>query len=217
MRMHRRTVSRIVLPAVLAMAAFAAPAFALEARLMEIRVAGGSIRASVEIKDMFPAKFQSLLEDGGTMHLRLQLDLWEDRAVWDKLVQPSLITVFRVVLDPATRQVRVADQYGEVSRQTAWQEPLIVRLDLGRAEPLADAKQYYARTLATFGTIAEKETAQASRAVFGDDDGSVSLAAMGKILFHAVVQVNDYLQSVASDSRTRGISGREIRAGVKLQ
>ena len=71
--------------------------------------------------------------------------------------------------------------------------------------------------LATLGTIAEKETERASNAVFGDDDSAVSMAAMGKMLFHAVLQVNDYLQSVSSDIRTRDVTGRDIRAGVKLQ
>jgi hypothetical protein len=202
---------------VVALAGFAAPASALDARLTEIRVAGGSIRASIEIKDMFPQKFQSILEDGAAIHLRLQLELWEDRAVWDKLAQPSVVTIFRIVLDPSTRQVRVADQYGEVSRQAAWQEPMTLRLDLGRADALSDGAQYYVRALATLGTIAEKESERAGNAVFGDDDRSVSIAGMGKLLFHAVLQVNDYLQSVSSDTRTRNVSGRDMKAGIKIQ
>ena len=200
-----------------AAAGFAAPAAALDARLIEIRVAGGSIRASIEIKDLFPQKFQSILEDGAAIHLRLQLELWEDRAVWDKLAQPAAVTVFRIVLDPTTRQVRVADQYGEVSRQPAWQEPLTLRLDLGRAEALSDSAQYYVRVLATIGTIAEKESERAGNAVFGDDDSSVSIAGVGKMLFHAVLQVNDYLQSVSSDTRTRDVTGRAMKAGIKIQ
>jgi len=201
---------------VLATAAFAAPAEALEARVTEIRLAGGSIRASIEIRDMFPEKFQSILQDGAAIHLRLQIELWEDR-MWDKLAQPAAVTVFRIVLDPSTRQVKVADQYGEVSRQPAWQEPLALRLDLGRAEGISDSGNYYVRVLATLGTVAEKESERASNAVFGDDDSTVSLAGMGKMLFHAVLSVNDYLQSVSAESRTRNVSGREVKAGIKLQ
>jgi hypothetical protein len=201
---------------VLAAAAFAAPAAALDARVTEIRVAGGSIRASIEIRDMFPQKFQSILEDGAAIHLRLQIELWEDR-MWDKLAQPAAVTVFRIVLDPSTRQVKVADQYGEVSRQPAWQEPLVLRLDLGRADALSDSGNYYVRVLATLGTVAEKESERAGNAVFGDDDSTVSLAGMGKMLFHAVLSVNDYLQSVSAESRTRNVSGREMKAAIKLQ
>ena len=201
---------------VLAASAFAAPAAALDARVTEIRVAGGSIRASIEIRDMFPQKFQSILEDGAAIHLRLQIELWEDR-LWDKLTQPAAVTVFRIMLDPSTRQVKVADQYGEVSRQPAWQEPLVLRLDLGRADALSDSGNYYVRVLATLGTVAEKESERAGNAVFGDDDSTVSLAGMGKMLFHAVLSVNDYLQSVSAESRTRNVSGREMKAAIKLQ
>jgi hypothetical protein len=206
----------VCLSAVLALG-LAAPASALEARLTELRVAGGSIKASLEIRDMFPAKFQAVLEEGAAIHLRLQIELWEDRPVWDRLAQPAVVTVFRIVLDPSTRQVTVGDRYGELSRQPAWQEPLTLRPDLGRADALSDDTRYYVRVLATLGTIAEKEAARATRAVFGDDESSVSLGAMGKMLFHAVLQVNDYLQSVSSERRTRDVTGRDVRAGVKLQ
>jgi len=40
---------------------------------------------------------------------------------------------------------------------------------------------------------------------------------MGKMLFHAVLSVNDYLQSVSAESRTRNVSGREMKAAIKLQ
>ncbi len=66
------------------------------------------------------------------------------------------------------------------------------------------------------GTIAEKESTTASNVVFGDDESAVSLASMGKMLFRAVLQVNEYLQSVSTEARTREISGRELKAGVKL-
>jgi hypothetical protein len=212
----RRLVRAVCLLAFLAVSGFASSASALESRLTEMRVAGGGIRASLEIRDMFPAKFQAILEEGGAIHLRLQIELWEDRAVWDKLAQPSVVTIFRIVLDQASRQVRVADRYGEVSRQPAWQEPLTLTPNLGRADALSDTAQYYVRALVTLGTVAEKDTAQASNAVFGEDDSSVSLAAMGKMLFHAVLQVNDYLQSVSSEVRTRDLRGRDVKAGVKL-
>ena len=197
--------------------AIAPPASALETRLTELRVAGGSIRASLEIRDIFPAKFQAVLEEGAAIHLRLQIELWEDRPVWDKLAQPAVVTVFRIALDQATRQVTVTDRYGELSRQPAWQEPLTFRPDIGRADALSDGARYYVRVLATLGTIVEKGTERASKAVFGEDDGSVSLAAVGKMLFHAVLQASDYLQSVSSDTRTRDVAGRDVRAGIRIQ
>ena len=194
-----------------------ASAAALDTKLIEIRVAGGNLFAALELRELFPAKFQTILEDGAAIHLRLQLELWEDRPVWDKLANPAIVSVFRMVLDRQTRAVRVADQYGEVSRQPAWQEPLSLRIDLGRPDNLSDGARYYVRALATLGTIAEKHTAAASNVVFGDDDSSVSIAAMGKILFRAVLTVNEYLQSVSSEMRSRELTGRELKAGVRFQ
>lgn len=210
---------RRVLPTLLALLftiAIPSSAAALETRLIEIRAVGGSLFAALEMRDLFPAKFQTILENGAAIHLRLQLELWEDRAVWDKLATPAVVSVFRMVLDPQTRAVRVADQYGEVSRQPAWQEPLSLRIELGRPDSLSDGARYYIRALATLGTIAEKESAAAGNAVFGDDDSAVSMAAMGKMLFRAVLSVNEYLQSVTSDSRSRQLTGRELKAGVRL-
>jgi hypothetical protein len=194
----------------------AAPASALQARITELRVAGGIVRASIEIREMFPDKFREVLESGGAIHLRLQLELWEDRAIWDKLAAPALISVFRLILDPSTRQISVADQYGETARFSPWQQPLTLRLDLGRADALSDGGRYYVRTQGTLGTIAEREATDAGDAVFGSDEGGVTIGAVGRLLFHTVLQVTDYLQSVSSDSRTRGVSGREVKSGVKF-
>lgn len=212
----RRRLRPAVLAALLTLG-HAVPAFALETRLIEMRVAGGSLFAALELRDLFPARFQAILQDGAAIHLRLQLELWEDRPVWDKLANPSVVSVFRMVLDRQTNAVRVADQYGEVSRQPAWQEPLSLRIDLGRPDGLADGARYYVRALATLGTIVEEQSAAASNAVFGDDDSSVSIAAMGKMLFRAVLTVNEYLQSVTSDIRSRRLTGRELKTGVRLQ
>jgi hypothetical protein len=205
---------RLIVMMLAALAGAVSSAAALETRIVEVRVAGGSLRASLEIRDMFPAKFQSVLEQRGAIHLRLQIELWENRPVWDKLAHPAIVTVFRIMLDPASRQVSVADQYGEVSRQPAWQEPLTVRLDLGRADALADGGRYYIKASATLGTIAERESSNAGDAVFGADEG-VTLGSMGRVLFHAVLQVNDYLQSVSAETRTRDLTGREMKAGVR--
>jgi len=214
--MTRRRVLTVLLAACLGLG-LAAPATALDARVTEIRIAGGSLFAAVELRDIFPAKFQSVLEGGGAIHLRLQVELWENRPVWDKQAQPAAVSVFRMILERDSRQVKVSDRYGEVSAQPAWQEPLSLRIDLGRADALSEKAQYYVRVLTTLGTLAERESATASNVVFGDDDSAVSLAAMGKMLFNAVLQANEYLQSVSAETRTRDLAGRELKAGVKLQ
>ena len=209
--MPRRVAINLVLAAALA---FASPAHALEAHVTEIRVAGGTLRAAIEVRDLFPEKFRSVLEQGGAIHLRLQLELWESRPVWDRLAQPALVSVFRILLDPATRLVSITDQFGEISRQPAWQEPLVLRLDLGRPEALSDSARYYVRTLSTLGTLVDKDPATAA---LGGDEGTVSLGAMARGIFRAVLEVSDYMQSVSADVRTRLLTGRELKAGAKLQ
>src|SRR5262249_31249332 len=81
-------------------------------------------------------------------------------------------------------------------------------------DALSDSAQYYVRAQATLGTIAEQESERAGNTVFGDDDSTVSIAGVGKMLFHAVLQVNDYLQSVSSEMRTRTMAGRALKFGV---
>ena len=150
---------------------------------------------------MFPAKFQTVLEEGAAIHLRLQIELWEDRPVWDKLAQPAVVTVFRIVLDP----VDAPGAGGRLVRRGQPAAGVAGAVDAAsgprpRATRCRTARATTSASLATLGTIAEKEPTQATKAVFGDDESSVSLAAMGKMLFHAVLQVNDYLQSVSSES-----------------
>ena len=217
MRRLRQTACAIVCVVAMHAVVWAAPASALELRLTEVRGAGGNVMAALELRGLFPEKFQSLLEEGSAIYLRLQIELWEDRPLWDKLAQPPRVSVFRILLDPTTRQVTVADEYGEVSRQPAWQEPLALRPVVSRTDALSDRASYYVRVLATLGTVGDKGTEQVSKAVFGDDDRTLSLAAMGKRLFQAVVEASDYLQSVSSEVRTRDLTAADIRAGVKIQ
>ena len=54
-----------------------------------------------------------------------------------------------------------------------------------------------------------------SDAVFGRDDGSVSILDGGKVHLNAVVQVTDDLQSVSTEVRSRPFEGGELRGHVK--
>jgi hypothetical protein len=195
--------------------ALPSPVVALDARIAEIHASGGNVHAALEIKDLFPEKFKSVLEAGGAIYLRLRVELLQHRMVWDRAVEPVVITVFRIVLDPSTRLVHVADEYSEVAKQPAWKEPITVPLVLARTDAISDGAQYYVRALVTLGTVADRETQEAGETVFGADDSSISIARVGKILFHAVLEVNDYLQSISTELRTHPMSGRALKAGVR--
>ena len=83
--------------------------FALETRILEIRIAGKTLLASIDLGDALPEKLRRVLEQGGALHVRIQSELWEDRPVWDKLVRPALVTVFRIVRDPTTTHIAISE------------------------------------------------------------------------------------------------------------
>jgi hypothetical protein len=207
---------RIAACALLAgIATAAVPALALEARVSEVRTVGAEVRAAVDIGDMFPDKFRQILQSGGALHMRVQAEIWEDRPVWDRLVRPAIVTVFRIVRNPATAQIAISDAFGPVLSMAAYPPTIAVRVDVAPADAIADGNRYYVRMIATVGTIAERDVEDAEKAVFGRDEGTVSLGKVGKFLFHAVLQVSDYLQSVSSEVRTRTFQGRELRPGLR--
>src|SRR5512142_2556373 len=68
---------------------------ALEARVRDVHAGSDVVVAAVEIKDVVPDSLKHVITDGSTLHLRLQAELWESRPVWDRLVYPALVRVFR--------------------------------------------------------------------------------------------------------------------------
>ncbi len=188
---------------------------ALEARVTEVRTIGPKVRAAVDLRDMFPEKFRDIIQSGGSLYIRVQAELWEDRPIWDRLVRPAIVTVFRIVRDPATARLAISDAFGTVSSLDAFPDVVPVRIEVAAADAVSDDSRYYLRMVATVGTIGERDIEDAGDAVFGRDEGAVSLGKVGKFIFHTVLQVSDYLQSVTSEVRSRVFQGRELRPGVK--
>ena len=190
-------------------------AYAFESRVAEIRAVGPSVRAAVDLKDPFPEKFQQILQAGSPLYVRMQVELWEDRAMWDRLVRPGIVTVFRIGRDPASATLDVSDAFGRVLSVAGFPASLTLRVDVAPADAVSDANHYYLRVNTTIGTIAERDVKDADEAVFGRDDGSISLGKVGRFIFHAVVQMSDYLQSVSSEAKSRVFAGRELRPGLR--
>ena len=188
---------------------------ALGTRLSEIRTIGGAVRAAIDVRDMFPDNLRNVLHTGGTLHVRVQSELWEDRPMWDRLVHPAAVTVFRIVRDRVGGQVAVSDAVGTVGTFPDYPEMVPLRIDVAPAHLVSDGGKYYLRVITTIGTLAEREIEDTGDAVFGRDDGTVSIAKVGKLLFNAVVQVTDYLQSVSTEVRSAVYEGRQLRAGIR--
>lgn len=184
-------------------------AHALEARVGEIRITGQTVIASVDLREFLPEKLAQVLQSGGPLYLRVQAELWEDRPVWDRLVRPALLSVFRIVRDPATSRIAISDAVGEIMSFTQIPDPLSLRVNAAPAEAIADEAKYYLRIVATLGTLAEREVEEAGAAVFGQNRG-VGLGALGRFIFTTVVQAGDYLQSVSTEARTASFRRRDI-------
>jgi hypothetical protein len=187
-----------------------ARSYALEARILEIRLVGRTVLASIDLADVLPDKLRQTLEAGGALHVRIQAELWEDRPVWDQLVRPALVTVFRIVRDPTTTHLVVSDAVGQILSAARLPNPLSLRVTVAPADSLSDEGRYYLRMHATVGTIGEREIEDTGAAVFGQDDGAVSLGRVGKLIFNTVLQANAYLQSVSDETRSSRFSKREI-------
>ena len=191
----------------------AAPAEAAEdmtVQVNELRAVGPSLRASIDLRDVFTDKFRTILQDGGRLHLRIQAELWEDRPLWDKLVRPAIVTVFRIVRDP-TSQVTVSDSVGIVTQQPWDASGIALRVEVAATDLIADNRKYYLRLVATVGTIGEKALETTGDAVFGRGESAVSVARVGKVLFNTVLQINDYLQSMTAEGHGPVLSGKELK------
>lgn len=199
-----------VVALVACLSATPAAAADLDLRLIEVRAVGPSLRASIDLHNVFSDKFRSILQEGGRLHLRIQAEVWEDRPLWDKLVRPAIVSVFRLIRDP-NNQVSVADAVGVVTAAPWSATSLSLRVEVAPTETIDDGRKYYLRLNATIGTIEEKEIEDTGEAVFGRGEGAVSVARVGKMILNTVLQVNDYLQSESAEVQGPVVLGRDLK------
>ena len=208
--MRARRLSTVALAVALLLVASPAAAEELAVHLGEVRAVGPSLRASLDLRDIFSEKFRSILQDGGRLHLRVQAEIWEDRPLWDKLVRPAIVSVFRIIRDPRT-EVTVSDAVGVVTTSPWSASALSLRVEVAPTEALNDNRKYYLRIAVTIGTIEEKEIAATEEAVFGRGESTVSVARVGKVILNTVLQVNDYLTSVSAETQGPVVLGRDLK------
>lgn len=176
---------------------------ALSCAITETRNAAGTLRAVLEVRDPFgSSRFRDMIDRGGTLFLRLQADLWEDRSVWDKLVQPAIVRVFRVMRD-ANGALTLQDSSGATTTFKEFPKRLPLAFDVGPVAGMTDQARYYMHAQFTIGTVEERDIEEVSEGVFGPDDKSVSLGSIGKFVFRKLLQVSDYLQSESCQFSSR--------------
>jgi hypothetical protein len=178
--------------AIVATLAVADPARALEVQVKDVKHSASAVQTSIELRDVVPDRFKRVLEENGTLHLRLQAELWESRPVWDRLVYPAILRVVRMTRDNSPPAV------------------MPLTLDLGRTDRITATGKYYVHVIATLGTLADRDADEVGDAVFGREAEANSLGALGKLVFRTALQISDYLQSVSAETRSRKFSGVEI-------
>jgi hypothetical protein len=184
----------------------------LDVQVKNVRTPSAAVTATVELRDVLPDRFRKLVEEGGVLHLRVQTELWESRPVWDRLVYPAIVRVFRLGRAPAARTISITDASG--AAPTPMPDPLPVTVDLGNSDRVTASERYYVHVVATLGTLAEQEVDAVGDAVFGRASETNGLGSLGRLVFRKVLQVSDYLQSVTAEAKSRRLSGREVlRAG----
>jgi hypothetical protein len=187
----------------------ATPASALDVQVKDVRGPGPVVTATIELRDVLPDRFKKTLDSGDTLHLRLQAELWESRPVWDRLVYPAIVRVFRFRRTP-TAGLSITDPSGTTTTYAAPPRAMPVVVELGDTARLTAAQRYYVHAVATIGTLAEREVDEVGDAVFGTEAEANRLGSLAKLVFRTVLQVSDYLQSVSAETRGRRTAGAEI-------
>lgn len=183
---------------------------ALDASVVDVRASSSSIRATVELQDLFTDRFRELLDRGGTLHLLIQTELWEDRLLWDRLLQPTVSSMFRIVRDRSTGAVVVHGTRGALNTWPRDVGRLPVQVHVAPLAKVDALRRYYVHVIATIGTLAEREIDEMGEAVFGPDEQADGLEAIGKYVVRKFLQVTSYLQSSSTETTSRTFKGGEI-------
>jgi hypothetical protein len=187
----------------------AAPASALEVRVKDVRARPAAVSATIELLEILPDRFRKTLDEGGVLHLRVQAELWESRPVWDRLVYPAIVRVFRFKRGSADG-LSITDAAGTSTTYPTSPRALAVVVDLGDAARLSAAEKYYVHVIATIGMLAEREVDEVGDAVFGRPSETNGLGSLGRLMLRTVLQVSDYLQSVSAEGKSRKTAGADI-------
>jgi len=189
---------------------FASRVLALDLQVKDVRAAASIVQTTLEVRDVVPERFRTMLDTGNVLHLRLQAELWESRPVWDRLVYPAMTRVFRLVRAASGGDISISDRAGSTTSYPAVPNPLPLQLDLGHRDRVSASQKYYVHAIITLGTLAEREVDAAGDAVFGKASETNGLGSLGRLVFRTVLQVSDYMQSVTAETRSRKVSGADL-------
>jgi hypothetical protein len=188
---------------------------ALGIEVARLGASGSTVRAELSVRGLFAERFRRLIEDGGTLHLRIRAELWEDRA-WDRLAAPALVGTWRIRPSVGGLTLTVSDPRGTENEQPLWADPMLLRLDLAPLSRLDDDMRYYVRVGLVAGTIGDRAAEDVNDAVFGREDESGGIGALGRFLFRQAVALSEYFQSETTEVTSRRVRGRDLRMPLPL-
>jgi hypothetical protein len=194
----------------LLLVASARPAAALDVVLKIVHTPASMVTADIEVRDPLPDRFRKLIDDGGVLHLRVETELWESRPVWDRLVYPAIVRVFRLARAVSGAEISIGDSAGSTRTYAAVPNPLSLPIELGHRSRISPSARYYVRVLATAGTLAERDADDVGDVVFGRETESTGLGSLGRMVFRTLIKVTDYLQSVSAETTGRKIAGGDL-------
>jgi hypothetical protein len=198
----------------LALLSLPGTALALEARVTEMRITGSRLWAAIEVRDLLRDKFLELVRQGKAVFVQLQADLWEDRRIFDRIVLTTPPATFRIDPDTASGGIILFDQYGGTSRHADVKQPISLRVEMGAADRVQDSQTYYLHSLITAATVDERDIDQAGAALFGEEESTRGLAAIGSFVFRTLLRMGKYFESAETEVTSRRVSGRDIRTGA---
>ena len=172
--------------------AIAHPAAAIDVQVKELKTELTIVRARIEVRDLLPDRFKRLLDENGSLHLRIQAELWESRPVWDRLVYPAVVRAIRL------------------TKGTLPPNPMPLALEIGHRDRIVATGRYYLHVIATIGTLAERDVDDVGDAVFGRPSETNTLGSLGRAIFRTALQISDYLQSVSAEAKSKKISGNDL-------
>ena len=201
---------RLLAAACLLIVLTARPAAApLGVEVKTVHAPATTVVATLELRDILPERFRKTLDGGGALHLRVEAELWEARPVWDRLVYPAIVRMFRFTRTSG-KNLAIVDQDGQVSTSATVPSVMPIEIPLGEIARIDASERYYLRAVATLGTLAEREADDVGDAVFGRPSESNGLGSLGRLMFRTVLQISDYLQSVSADTKSRKLPGTTI-------
>lgn len=187
------------------------PLLALGGRVAAVRANSGRVHAAIDIEGAFGATQRTILERGGTLHIRVEAGVWEDRAVFDRAVESAHVTIFRVIRNPNGSALGLVDPGGTVVTYKPYPDRLTLEVDTCALDQLDRDAKYYVDGTVTIGSLGEDELDEASEAVFGREDDPAGLKRVGKFLLNSVLQVKDYVDSVSTEIRSGRFSRKTLR------